>query len=369
LGLYTSAEAKRIVPGLFVGSITAMAEASKLAVDDTMRALDTLLEREMVEFDRKHRVLRLTVLPDGLESPPNGNVILGWYKRFKSVPQCPVRDAHVTTLRWIMDAWSRESGKPVSDRHQQSWNDTFGLVVVPVPRRRGVRRLLDEDTSTDVQPSLFDLPKASSTVRSEIGRTTEVPSSVSYSLSQLPETPIRETVSKPFANGSDPDPDPDQDLDQDQRSLISDPESNCHADIATPEQIPPLKPPALELVPLFTIGDMLAAIAFESGGRFTQGPVDERLVGALSQTVSACETHQVGLDDLRLVGRWLAHGALGFRSDLGPVWISRPGVLLDCVGQAKTWRDRGEGTIGNNGRRALPSAEPSQFAVSGRRTL
>jgi hypothetical protein len=158
LALYTSGEAKRHVPGLWQGGIPSMADASRLAPDAVIDALDKLLERELVEYDAKYRVLRLCELPDAGEYPSNGKVILGWWTKFRTVPACPVRDSHVRTLAWICDEGAKRSGKPFSPHHKTSWDETFATIVVPQPRRRGIRRLADSDTGTQVQPSLFSSP-------------------------------------------------------------------------------------------------------------------------------------------------------------------------------------------------------------------
>jgi hypothetical protein len=158
LALYTSAEAKRHIPGLWQGGIPSMADAARMTPDDVRMALDQLLERELVEYDPKFRVLRLCELPDAGEYPTNGNVIRSWWTKFNTVPSCPVRDAHVRTIAWILDTGSkrlRGKEQKVTDNHQLAWGETFGLVVVPDSRRRGLRRLADNDTGTPSQPSLF----------------------------------------------------------------------------------------------------------------------------------------------------------------------------------------------------------------------
>ncbi len=155
LALYTSAEAKRHVPGLWHGGVPSMADAARMAPDEVILALDHLLERELVEYDPKFRVLRLCELPDAGEYPNNGNVLRSWWTRFKTVPTCPVRDSHVRTIAWICDEGAKRSGKAFTPHHKEAWTETFGTIVVPAPRRRGVKRLADSDTSTQVQPSLF----------------------------------------------------------------------------------------------------------------------------------------------------------------------------------------------------------------------
>lgn len=159
LALYTSAEAKRHVPGLWQGGFAAMADAARMPVDVVIGALDVLIDRDLVEYDRKFRVLRLVELPDAGEYPTNGKVILGWWTKFNTVPSCQVRDAHVRTVAWILDTGSKlvrsRSSKDVTANHQEAWSTTFGTVVIPTPRRRGVRRLAESDTGTHHQPSLF----------------------------------------------------------------------------------------------------------------------------------------------------------------------------------------------------------------------
>lgn len=164
IALYTTPEARAWGIGLFVGSVLTMAEAARMPADVTQRALDTLLEYELVEFDPKTRVLRLTQLPDAGEAPTTPQQLLGLWRRFQSVPACPIRDAHVQTIQWMVNESARIAvlkGNP--DRIEKmvaAWTQSFGSVEIPAPRKRGVRRLLDAstDTSTPVQPSLFDRP-------------------------------------------------------------------------------------------------------------------------------------------------------------------------------------------------------------------
>lgn len=197
LALYTSAEAKRIVPGLWQGSITAMADASHKPVDETRCYLDKLLEHDMVEFDVKLRVLRLTQLPDAGESPANPNVLRGWWRKFTTVPACAVRDAHVPLIRWLMDTWSRDAGKPVTHGHEEAWRETFGRIPVPAPRRRGVRRLVDSDTSTSQQPSLFGTVSGSLLLPPEASSVDN-----SDAVHKVNHSDNSETVSKPSGSGS-----------------------------------------------------------------------------------------------------------------------------------------------------------------------
>jgi len=251
IGLYTSGQGRQSVPGLFYGSITAMADAVHLPVDEVLRYLDTLLEHDLVEYDRERRVLRFTKLPDAGEAPTNGNTIRGWWRKFQIVPQCLVRDAHIVTLRWIMDEWSRENGKPLSADHSKAWAETFGnasLVTIPPPRKRGVRRLLDNDTGTNVQPSLFGSNPF--LAQGTLPGTTAEPETYSSSPASgsLNDLATPETLSKPFRKERDQDQDRVKDPDQ-----VSGSGSSPDPEVVTPRANPvcgTVSPPPLRLVPL-----------------------------------------------------------------------------------------------------------------------
>lgn len=160
LAIYTCPETKRSIPGLLNVSVTGLAEMAGFSQRAAYDCFDRLLDHDLVEYDQAHRVVRMTMFPDGCEAPTNGNTIRAWWRRFLSIPQCEIRDAHVATIRETMEQWSREAGKPVSPDHAKAWADTFASVHVPPARKRGVSRLLgDSDTGTAVQPSLFPKPR------------------------------------------------------------------------------------------------------------------------------------------------------------------------------------------------------------------
>lgn len=343
IGLYVSQ--RRVLPGLFVAGLPAIADVVKMTPDDTLVALDELIaDRDLIEYDRDREVLRMTEFPDRCERPQNGRHIRSLWTRFRSVPACQVRDAHIRTLEWLL----HDPSKPPTDDHVKAWNETFGTIRVPVHRHRGVRRLLDSDTSTSVQPGLFT--KETETVSVT---TKSIPYPIPYTDTH------RSTIYDPRS------------------SLSSSGQSTLHANASEEEQIS-LPRPQLALVPLpqelpFSIADLLAAVASESAGRFAAGPVDDRLADALVATLRACKQAEVTLDDARLVGRWFANGGLGFRTDLGPVWLAKPGNLLDAIGQARAWRDRGEGRVDEraSARRVVPQATPAPSSAfgSGRKAL
>jgi len=140
LALYTTPQGKAYVPGIVVGGVHTIADAAHLPYDETWSTMDLLLERELVEYDTRACVLRLCELPDGGETIWNANSVRGWWNRFRLVPVCGVRDAHVGTLWWIIERGFGESNKTVPHPIADAWKETFGTIEKLPTRRRGVRR-------------------------------------------------------------------------------------------------------------------------------------------------------------------------------------------------------------------------------------
>lgn len=338
------ASPRRAIQGLWHAGLPTIADIAKLTPDDTLSSLDQLLDHELIEFDRTREVLRLTELPDRMERPQNGKHILSMWTRFRSVPECQVKNAHVRLLEWLMD-------EPTAD-HASAWSKTFATVAIPPPRRRGVRHLLDSDTATAHQPSLFTKP-------SENVRPTTDGDTVCHTVSDTVQSMIYDLRSLSTSG--------------EEMQFQSGSEASAQSNAIALQELAPV--PLMSLVPLggdlaglpFDAPTMLANIAAESAGRFADSPLDGRLLDALYATIRSCAEQQVGLADLRVVGKWLASGGLAFRSDLGPVWIAKPGNLLDAVGQSRAWVARGSPSIGTVDRRAEPA--PSSAFGRGRRQI
>jgi hypothetical protein len=303
LGLYTSSEAKRHVPGLWQGGISVMSDAARMRPDETVDALDELLSRELVEYDSRTRVLRLCELPDPGEWPANGRVLRSWWRRFQTVPDCGVRNAHVTTLRWLIDKGAVASGKQISKDHELAWSELFGRVPIPAPRRRGVRRLSDDsDTGTTVQPSLFP-PSSPSAPPLDSGSSHSVDNSAS--LRQSNKSDPLDTVS-------------DTVWIQDTGSRIPDLISSSGE--ATR--------PTLTLVPSYTLDDVLAVMA---QGRW-ETTFAKTHQDALRARFALWLSQRLTLDDFRV----LAQASREF----GDVWDARALALADLPERVARARQR-----------------------------
>lgn len=134
MGLFSTPEAKRWPPGLWLGGPAVMSEATSMGHGDVVAALRTLRDVNLVEYDERSRVARLVELPpDKPEGTRSGSVVWSWWKKFGGVPPCAVRDAHVLTLRWLADQTSPDVVK--------AWAETFGTMPTPLlgPRPIGPR--------------------------------------------------------------------------------------------------------------------------------------------------------------------------------------------------------------------------------------
>ncbi len=337
LALYTSAQARRVIPGLWHGGIQTMAESSHRPVDETLKSLDALLDVEMVEFDQKHRVLRMTQLPDAGEFPTSPGILSSWWSKFLLVPQCPVRDAHVSLVRWILDRGAatvkKNKARKPSPMHEEIWSTTFGTVAIPLPRRRGMRRLLDADTGTDVQPSLFGgyrdplrlplsvLPKA---LHSGSEQTQDRNKEISH-------IAIPERVSRPSGEGEG---DGDGVL-----SSSPDPDQGGAGGGGSGEGSSEVKRPLLTLVPSpaiapFTVENLLQQLRGAMGGVWEISEDDhERLTGE----IDGFRRLGYGEPEFALLGDWIRAKGLSPRGAQD---------LLECRGQlpgafsrAMAWRE------------------------------
>lgn len=125
LALYTGPTTKRIVPGLFHGGTSQLAEDARMGYQEALEALTELRDRHMADADPATRVIRLIEFPDRLEKAPNGRCLRGWWRQFTRVPQCEVRDAHVLLLAWLQEPM-------VTDDHRKAWSETFAKVPTPL---------------------------------------------------------------------------------------------------------------------------------------------------------------------------------------------------------------------------------------------
>ena len=321
LALFTSPTAKRQIPGLWHGSLQVMSDSSRMPLQDTWAALDTMLVRGIVEFDESHRVLRLCELPDAGEWPSGPFMLKTWWNRFQMIPACAVRDAHVTTLRWLLDRGAleaalnpdnkRHSGRP-SPKHEECWQDTFAKVQIPVPRHRGKRRMDEMEPGVFAQPGLFDANRGAT-----------------------PGSDLDPHLSKEIEDQGGCHPrgtGEGEGVGEGVSSLLLGEESRSGAsgggDLVRPHLalVPPVHP----------YDDLLAGIAEATNGRY-QPVARQGLHEALCRTKAALDANGVGGRDLAVVGQWIARATVGIGPIPGDpltrlsVWVAAPGNVLAAL--------------------------------------
>lgn len=326
LALYTSSNAKRSLPGLYLGSIRVMAEDSHLSPDEVRDGLDKLLTAEppLVEFDQKLKLLRFCEFPDAHDAAHNGRALRGWWNKFRSIPPCELRDAHVRTLRWLLERNAAARGESVNADVEKVWSDTFAKIPLPAPRRRGVRSLADSDTSTAVQPSLFPcrVPVVATSVPGPLADDLDVvePSRIpspypSPSPSAFPKAASSASPSEnmKFNDSAGPDTlsipmDTDTDADTEIRSSSSpDPDLSSTPRAST-------GPPRLALVPdcyLASPDELLAVFPCVTKQWRQLGDLDRgRVRLALVEVLASARASGHAAEDLAMAGRWV-----GVRAD------------------------------------------------------
>lgn len=324
LALYTCAAAKRGIPGLYHGDLGSLQRDASLTVDETVAGLEELVAQNLVEYDKQAHLMRLVELPDSWERPDGGKALRGFWNSFHTFPSCGVRDAHVATIRALVEDASSRSEKAAEDL-AKAWEVTFGTLEQLAKRRRGSRTVAKQTQSGGVQADLFasdPLPPTGYPIDTLSDR-------VSDTLRERERERERVSVQGEHEGGLAP--------------------------------VVPLRPP----LP-FTVKALLDTLSEHSQGRFAAGTFDERLAKPITEVIRACGKQGHTLADVELAARWLAGGGLAYRGTLGPLWVAKTGELIEAINLARAAAARGPQRA--PGKRPDPSP-PSDFGQGGRRKL
>lgn len=341
LALYTSADAKRWIPGLFYGSVSSLAEVMHISTTEVHTSLTALIDHKLVEHDRKNRIVRFLKLPDCGEWPSGLYILQSWWKRFQDIPACPTRDAHVIMLRWLLDRGAATSEKNKSKKptahHEEVWAETFATILVPLASR-DLNTVPDSDTSTEVQPSLFRSAPAT-----PHGPSTESTSTHSgASSSDSDQYPIKSGLPIPT-----PLPTPGgysggygEGEGEGEGAFFSSSSGSGSGTGGSGGGTPGR--PRLTLVPPvgYTVDQYLDTLSTSGMGRYP--PVARHgLQFALSATIAALVDQGVGLADVAVAGSWIARETVGIGSvggdprSLLSVWAADPGNVLAALAAAR----------------------------------
>jgi hypothetical protein len=117
--LITGPEATASVPGLIVIGIAGLAEARRRSTHDIAAALDRLRISGMVQLDPTSRLIRVPKAPF-YRAPGNANVVRGWYRRWTSLPDSPLKYDHLESFQGALEQ------AEVADSTRQAFDATFG---------------------------------------------------------------------------------------------------------------------------------------------------------------------------------------------------------------------------------------------------
>lgn len=114
------------VPGLIVGGATAYGEALRCSTEDAQMALSELVKSTLVEFDPESRLLRVPGRPKYVPCT-NGNVVKGWLRRWRDLPESPLKYRHIESIRaaLVKRKW-----------FASCWEETFGTISIPENSRQ-----------------------------------------------------------------------------------------------------------------------------------------------------------------------------------------------------------------------------------------
>ena len=114
------------VPGLLRGGPGTYSDAMRWPQDVTSGALDELLRAVFVEYDLEALLLRIPGRPSHVPCT-NANVLKAWFRRWKDVPESPLKYQHIGSIR-----------EAVEDRKwfEDAWDETFGTIKIPEPSKQ-----------------------------------------------------------------------------------------------------------------------------------------------------------------------------------------------------------------------------------------
>jgi hypothetical protein len=114
------------VPGLIRGGPGTFADAMRWDRAVTVAALDELLKATFIEYDLEARLLRVPGAPK-YRGCGNANVLKGWLRRWREVPESPLKYSHVESIR------AAAEGKKF---YETGWAETFGPIKLPEPSKQ-----------------------------------------------------------------------------------------------------------------------------------------------------------------------------------------------------------------------------------------
>lgn len=117
------------VPGLMVAGPAVVAEGARISVESARKALDDLRALEFIDVDERARLIRIPNAPR-YKGCGAVNVVRGWFRRWKAIPESRLKYEHVASLESVCTPkWSA------------AWAETFGSEETRKTIRKGSRSI------------------------------------------------------------------------------------------------------------------------------------------------------------------------------------------------------------------------------------
>lgn len=338
--LYTGPTAKLYPPGILRANISGFAEECRMGTVDLTNAIREMVDKETIEHDLQRRVVMLRTLPDRGERPSSAKNITALWNRWLTLPECELKYKYLHLMEWLVDRF------PTAN-YLKAWNETFGAALEQA-----------YDASSDLVSPTTEGPtypqgeflsstdggkiREKGTCQDETDRKPQpVDNLRTARQTSMFSTPVDEASHDPsYASSHEASYASRYSVTGNRYSESGSPDRGRARQVGTPSAQP------------FTVAELLDAVGPGSGGRVVVAPLDERTGEALWELVDRCGDQGVSLDDAKLVGRHLAAGHVGYRTDLDAQWLTRSGVFLGLVGHARKWSEDGERKIRPTGGQA-----------------
>ena len=316
ISLYIGAPAKKWLPGLLRVTTSELAETARMGYVDVQNHLTHMVDVGLIERDGQYRIIRFLELPDRGEQPASSKVLRMFWNRFRDLPELPICYRYIDLFEWLVQPTR-------TDKLLQTWNETFQV------RKEAYTMGVSEQTQSGANGHPVDNLRANVQLPLiQHGKDT-VSDTLSHTVSDTvgsTEYGVRSTVSDRVGGPGEGKGTP-----------------------AAPRQV------LAEGCP-FTVSDMLEAIAAKAGGRVAVDVVDHRIGPQLWDVVKVCGEVEITLEDVELVGEYLAAGYLDYRGDLDTRWLAKPGALAGAVSKARQWDQGGRGDVKVSSRKKGPAA-------------
>lgn len=112
-----------LIPGIVNLGVAGLSEAARLPMEAAAAGLAELERVGFAEVDARRRLIRIPNAPR-YNPPANGNMLRGWYHRWKTLPDCPIKARHVASFK--------QAVKLEMPSLSVAWGETFGTVPEPV---------------------------------------------------------------------------------------------------------------------------------------------------------------------------------------------------------------------------------------------